>query len=261
MDRFFKDRTYATSTKVKRYFPDRLFGRWWFYFRFLKLIFKYRTIAKKGGYDDATWARSSYEMLQEVERCGGKVHIEGLENLELEKEPVVFVANHMSTAETQLLPGIIEPMKKVTFVVKESLNKGLIWGPIMRAREPIAVSQKNPRQDMASVLEKGKELLENGRSVFLFPQGERSNYFKPEEFNTLGIKLAQRAGVRIIPVALKTDFWGNGRLFRPFGPIRRKNILHFSFGPAREIEGNGKQLHREIIAFIQQKQAEWAVDN
>jgi len=259
MQRFFKENTYQTPKKVHRYFMDKMMlgGRWWFYYRYIKLVLKYRFLALAGKYNDEEWAKSSFEIHQEIEKCGGKIHIDGLENIENEEGPVVFVGNHMSTAETQLLPGIIEPIKNLTFVVKEALVKGNTWGPIMRARNPIVVAQRNAREDMVTVLHKGAELIKKGRSVFLFPQGERTRSFNCDTFNTLGIKLAKKANVKIIPVALKTDYWGNGIISRTFGPIRRRKKIYFSFGKAQSIVGNGKELHKEIISFIHDKLVSW----
>jgi len=49
------------------------------------------------------------------------VSIDGVENILQLKEPCVFVSNHMSTAETFIFPGLLHPIKPVTFVLKRSL--------------------------------------------------------------------------------------------------------------------------------------------
>ena len=53
--------------------------------------------------------------------------------------------------------------------------------------------------------------------------------FKPEEFNSIGVKLAKKAGVPVVPVAIKTDFWGNGRIIKELGPIDNKKTIHIKF--------------------------------
>ena len=104
-------------------------------------------------------------------------------------------------------------------MVKESLLKYPFFGPVLGSREPIVVGRSNPREDLVAVLEGGEARLKQGRSVIVFPQSTRSSVFDPAHFNTIGVKLAKRAGVPVIPVALKTDAWGNGNLqrFRPGG--------------------------------------------
>ena len=91
--------------------------------------------------------------------------------------PAVFVANHMSTAETQLLPGLIQPIRDVTFVVKDALVKGPVFGPIMRAIDGIGVAQKDARQDFETVMREGCDRLSKGMSVVIFPEGTRNRLF------------------------------------------------------------------------------------
>jgi 1-acyl-sn-glycerol-3-phosphate acyltransferase len=52
----------------------------------------------------------------------------------------------MSTLETMIFPGIIVPVMKVKFAVKDSLVEDRLFRPIMRARKQIVVSRKNSRE-------------------------------------------------------------------------------------------------------------------
>ena len=61
------------------------------------------------------------------------------------------------------------------------------------------------------LMSKGVEHLKNGTSVIVFPQKTRAAEFNPEEFNSIGVKLAKRAGVPVQPLALDTSFWGRGK--------------------------------------------------
>jgi len=131
-----------------------------------------------------------------------------MENITKSPEPVLFIGNHMSTLETMILPCLISPLRNVTFVVKESLVKHPLFGDVMRSRDPIIVGRTDPRKDLEAVMNGGMELLSKGISIVIFPQSTRNVIFKPEEFNSLGVKLAKKAGVQVVPIALKTDFWG-----------------------------------------------------
>jgi len=163
----------------------------------------------------------------------------------------------MSTLETMVFPGVIVPLKKSIFVVKKSLLTFPIFGHIMRATKPIAVGRTNPREDLKTVMTEGVEVLKNGTSVIIFQQSHRNPNFDPEVFSSLGVKLAQKAGVKVVPIALKTDFWGNAKLVRDFGPIRRKEKVHFAFGEPMVIEGNGKENNEQIIKFIKEHLNKW----
>jgi 1-acyl-sn-glycerol-3-phosphate acyltransferase len=163
----------------------------------------------------------------------------------------------MSAMESMIFPCLIAPFREVTFVVKESLTTHPLFGPVMRARKPIAVGRANSREDLMLVMKTGKEYLEKGLSIVIFPQGGRRDIFKAEEFNSLGVKLAKSAGMRVIPIALKTDFWGNGNIIRDLGPIRRKRKIKISIGEPLEISGNGRKQNDQIIEFIGQNLKEW----
>ena len=167
--------------------------------------------AAKGLCDDSAWVHASLRVTELIERVGCPVSIEGMENISATRGPCVFVANHMSTLETFMLPGIIRPHRAVTFVMKKSLVTLPFFGAVMRSRDPIVVGRTNPREDLTAVLEGGVERLKKGISIIVFPQSTRTPDFDPQHFNTIGVKLARKAGVPVVPLALKTDAWGTGK--------------------------------------------------
>ncbi|MCU0611312.1 MAG: 1-acyl-sn-glycerol-3-phosphate acyltransferase [Candidatus Eisenbacteria bacterium] len=255
---FFPEDTYDTPEDTPRYVLDRLLGtRWNLYLRYFGVVFRAWYTAVRNRYDDTEWATSSFAIFRQVERCGGRLHLSGIDNLRKTQGPVVIIGNHMSAAETQLLPSIIAPVRPVTFVVKRSLVTHPIFGPVMRSRDPIVVTRKDPRGDMEAVLTRGRELLARGVSVIVFPQATRRIAFVPEQFNSLGIKLARAGGVAVIPAAVKTDAWGNGRILRDFGPFDRTKPLHMAFGPPMPITGTGKSEHQAVIEFIRSRLQAW----
>ena len=119
------------------------------------------------------------------------------------------------------------------------------------------VGRTDPRKDLEAVMNGGVDLLKNGISIVIFPQSTRSVEFNPEEFNSLGVKLARKAGVEVVPIALKTDFWGNGKLIRELGPIDHHKQIHIKFGEPMQITGNGKEENQRIIDFIKSSLQEW----
>ena len=228
-----------------------------FYASMVLTVWSSSRLAKRGAYDGRQWANHSIRILRGLERAGVKLSLTGMDNLRSDGGPAVIVANHMSTLETFVLPGIVHPMKPCTFVVKPSLLDYPVFGHVMRARNPIVVSRDNPRKDLVTVLEEGKRLLVEGTSIILFPQTTRRSDFVPEEFNSLGVKLAKSAGVPVIPCALKTDAWANGTLIKDFGKIDPAKTVHFAFGEPVSIASGGKAEHQQIINFIAQNIAEW----
>ncbi len=225
---------------------------------FLKTVFQSRSLARKQLYGDRQWVGSSHDIFTSVERCGGKIHLYGLDHVRNCREPVLFLSNHMSTLETMILPGILQPLKDITFVVKQELVRHWAFRDVMRSRNPIILSRANPRDDLMIILDQGPRILANRRSIVIFPQGTRKEVFQPAEFNSLGTKLASRTGVAVIPVALKTDFWGFGRFSSYLGPIDRRKHVRIAFGEPISINGNGKEEHQKVVDFIREHLEMWA---
>jgi len=262
MEPLFTGSSYDTPEDKPRLLMDRLFlnSRWYFVGGYINEIVKARSLAVQGRYDREAWVESSYNVFKLIEGCGGRFHLRGLDNLPLDQGPVVFISNHMSTLETFVFPCIIAPLMEVTYVVKDSLVKHPLFGPVMRSRDPIVVGRTNPREDFQTVMTKGQELLNKGTSIIIFPQSTRTVEFIPEEFNSLGIKLARAAGVQVVPVAIKTDFWGNGKYLKDLGPVNRSKPIHMVFGRPFFIQGSGKEEHKQIIDFITGNLRQWGRD-
>lgn len=250
---------YHTPENTPHLLSDRLTfnSRFIFTGRFLQTVFRSRSLARKGLYDTYQWVHSSHKIFTDVELCGGRVHITGMDNIRNSRGPVLLLSNHMSTLETMIFPGIIQPLKDVTFVVKDALVNHWAFKDVMKSRNPIVLSRENPREDFRIVMDQGQERLRNNISIIIFPQSTRRVEFRPSEFNSLGTKLAAKAGVQVIPVAIKTDFWGFGRFSSYLGPIDRAKPVHIAFGKPMNVVGQGREEHQKVIEFIQEHLTAW----
>ncbi len=257
---YFDSYTYHSPDKEHLSFKEKILldSRLYFTLKYASVVLRTRKEAIRKVYDTKAWADSSFEIFRFIENTGGKFHITGMENITKPEGPVLFISNHMSTLETMILPGIIAPHREVTFVVKESLVKHPLFGDVMRSRNPVVVGRTDPRKDFEAVMNGGMDLLNNGSSIIIFPQSTRSLEFKPEEFNSLGVKLAKKAGVEVVPIALKTDFWGNGKMIKELGPLDHNKPIHMRFGEPFRVTGNGKEENQKIIDFIQSSLKEWS---
>ncbi|MDD4817571.1 MAG: lysophospholipid acyltransferase family protein [Victivallaceae bacterium] len=251
---------YDTPENHPRAAVDRLlFGsRLYFYLCNFGVFIRTGICAKHGELDAERQIHYSNMNFDLVENCGGRIHLRGLNNLDrLAGKPAVIIGNHMSLLETAVLHAIVRPRLDFTFVIKESLLDVPFFGNIMRSLHAIPVTRRNPKEDFKQVLALGRERLERGCSVILFPQATRSAEFNPELFNSIGVKLARTAGVPVIPLALKTDFIGNGRFLRDMGPLHRNRAVWFEFGEPLAITGTGKAEQEKIVGFIQTRLNNW----
>lgn len=235
----------------------RAFPSLFYYLPMASIVLRASRMARLGRYGSREWGESSAAIIQALEGVGTRFRIEGTENFASLPGPCVFIGNHMSTLETFVLPALIVRHKPVTFVVKRSLIEYPVFRHVMVSRDPVVVERANPREDFKVVMEEGLRRIGDGISIVVFPQTTRTAEFDPAQFNTIGIKLAKRAGVPVVPVALKTDAWGNGRLVKDFGPIDPSRSVRFAFGPPIAVEGGGQKEHGAVIEFIQGKLGEW----
>jgi 1-acyl-sn-glycerol-3-phosphate acyltransferase len=244
------------GSALGRAFPSTLF-----YPRLYRNIFRSSAIARRGGYDDQAWIDTSSGILRALEGVGFQFDVTGLDHIARLEGPCLIVGNHMSSLETGVLPALIRPLKPVTFVVKQALLDYPVFKHVMRARKPIAVTQTNPRLDLKTMLEQGAERLAEGTSIIVFPQGARRPTFEQERFNTIGVKLAQRSSVPIIPMALLTDAWPLGWPVSDFGRLNPSRTVRFAFGEPMWVEGRGGEANARLIDFIHTHLRAWGAEH
>lgn len=251
MNDYFPNDEYHTPYNVPRAFIDKVFFKasFAYHLRIIRRLIENRMDVTRKRYTDDVWVDHSYDFFADMEKFGAKFHITGIDQLKSD-EPYVIVSNHMSTLETAIFPALIRAKRPVTFVIKESLVKVPLFGPVMRTRDPIVVGRENPREDLVTVLNEGTSHLQRGTSVVIFPQATRMVEFIPEKFNSLGVKLAKKASVKILPVAIKTDYWGIGKLIKEFGKMDRRKPVHVSIGKPIE-SSDVKAAQETVIRFIQ----------
>jgi 1-acyl-sn-glycerol-3-phosphate acyltransferase len=233
----------------------------WFYPQFFGVVFRGARQAKRGRYDGRDWSLSSLGVLRALESAGCRFEISGIDHIAALTTSAVFAGNHMSTLETAVLPVVIEPVREVTFVVKQSLVDYPVFKHIMRTRNPIAVTQTNPRADLKTTLEEGAERLGRGISVVVFPEGSRLPSHDPEKFNSIAVKLAGRAGTPLVPIALLTNAWELGKRIPDLGRIVPQRTIRIAFGAPRMVDGRGVQQQQALLEFIAEHLAKWRAED
>ena len=112
----------------------------------------------------------------------------------------VVAANHASYMDTPVILATLPVQFR--FMAKETLFRIPLLGTHLQRAGHIAVPRDDPREALKVMGEAGKMIRERGISVLIFPEGGRS-LTGLQEFREGAAYIALKAGVRIVPVALK----------------------------------------------------------
>lgn len=136
--------------------------------------------------------------------CGVKYQVIGKENIPHD-ETIVIMANHQSTWETLAFASIFPPL---SWVLKRELLRIPFFGWGLSMIRPIAINRKAGRSAMAQVKIQGKERLNNGTSLVIFPEGTRVAKGKKLPYKKGGAVLAKSAEKNVLPVAHNAgEYW------------------------------------------------------
>lgn len=250
-----KDEYFSPTSRVGWF--SRLFPSVSFHAKFLGIVYAASRLAKRGRYDHSEWQQSSTAIIRALESVGVRLEVTGLDHLRTVAKPCLVIGNHVSTLETVVLPMLLRELTPLTFVVFQRLVEVPVFKHVMISRDPITVRQVSARDDFRAMLAGGRERLERGMSLVIFPEGDRMPSFDRANFNTIGVKLAARASVPMIPMALQTAAWPMGGPFGYLGHVNVEEPARIALGPPIEVTDRGPEAQQDIIEFIEKKLTEW----
>lgn len=173
--------------------------------------------------------------------CGIRYRVQGRERVP--PGPCVVLANHQSEWETIYLQLLKTPI--CTVLKKELLSIPLFgWG--VRLLKPIPLDRSRPTNAMRQVLSHGKQRLDEGLSVLIFPEGTRVPPGQRRRFNKSGVVIACRAGVPVLPVAHNAgERWGRHWVKQP-------GVLNVVVGePVATLDRKPEEVLAEIEQWIE----------
>lgn len=160
------------------------------------------------------WVRWQFFMLKHL--CRLDYRVEGLENIPA--DPAITYWKHQSAWET-LAQLLIFPAQ--SWVLKRELLWLPLIGQAIYALEPIAINRKSGHTAVNRVLEKGRQRLEQGLWVAIFPEGTRMPPGTTRRYGLSGALLAAQTGRPIVPVAHNAgDFWKRNAFLKYPGTVR-----------------------------------------
>lgn len=135
--------------------------------------------------------------------CGLDYEVEGLENIPA--DGFIVMSKHSSTWETLALQLFFRPM---VWVVKHELLFIPFFGWGLKAMNAIAIDRGTGRKAIKQLVAEGRQRMDEGRIVMLFPEGTRVMPGQHKPFKMGGAILAQKTGYSILPVAHNAgEYW------------------------------------------------------
>jgi 1-acyl-sn-glycerol-3-phosphate acyltransferase len=176
---------------------------------------------------------------------GIKTEFRGLENMP--KEPCVILAKHQSAWETVALQDLVPVGHYCVFVLKKELLKLPFFGWSLAAMRMISIDRAAGQKALEQVVEQGRDRLNKGYSVILFPEGTRVAPGEKRRYKPGGAYLATHVGAMVVPVAHNA-----GELWPRQAFLKKPGTVTVSIGPAFSAEGlSESEVNQRVEAWIE----------
>lgn len=135
--------------------------------------------------------------------------------------PFVYICNHQNSFDIFTVSGAVQPA--TVSVGKKSLKWIPFFGQMYWLTGNILIDRKNSSKAMNTITLTAKKIKERKLSVWLFPEGTRSNGRGLLPFKTGAFRTALQAKVPIVPVCasnihgqIELNRWNNGKMIIEF---------------------------------------------
>lgn len=172
---------------------------------------------------------------------GVKLQVNGYENIPKDRA-VLFVGNHTSYYDIIVTYPLMQ--RPTGYIAKKEIKKIPFLSWWMYFVNCIFLDRNDPRKGLKSVLN-AADMIENGISIFLFPEGTRSKNGKLGEFKDGGFKIATKSKCPIIPVGIQ----GTADIFENHFPFIKSSKVTVTFGKPIETE----TLERSDLKLLPEK--------
>lgn len=186
------------------------------------------------------WALTSLWLLRVL--CGIRMEVRGTENIP--DKPSILLCKHQSAWETIALQKVFPPQVWV-------LKRELLWLPFfgwgLAMTSPIAIKRSDGKGAMKQLLKQGKERLEMGFCVVIFPEGTRIPYGQKGKYKVGGALLSHATGVPVVPIAHNAGkLWGRNSF------MKHPGVITMSIGAPIDPAGlKAEEINRRVEEWIE----------
>ena len=134
--------------------------------------------------------------------------------------PAVYVANHQSYGD--VIPFLNVLNHAVGFIGKDSLEKIPVFSEWVLRIRSLFIKRGDARTSLGTINE-GAQLIKEGYSLVIFPEGTRSHCSQMAHFKPGALKLATKAKAVVVPVTIRDTY----KLFEEKGVIQKNKKIDF----------------------------------
>jgi 1-acyl-sn-glycerol-3-phosphate acyltransferase len=165
------------------------------------------------------WARVLLTVLRWT--CRLDYRVEGRENV----PPGAHIAlwKHSSSWETFAMVAVFP---RQVWVLKRELQWIPFVGWGIRQMHAIAIDRKSGHSAVGQVVEQGRQRLDEGDWIMIFPEGTRMPPGETRRYGVSGALLARATGALLVPVAHDAGFYWQRR-----GLLKKPGTITVSIGP------------------------------
>lgn len=175
--------------------------------------------------------------------CGVKRTVIGRENVP-NKEAVLYISNHRSYFDIPVAYTSVPTL--TSFMAKKEIAKVPFLSYWMRFLQCLFLDREDIKQGLKTIL-KGIDLVKAGYSVFIAPEGTRSQGEDMLPFKEGSFKIAEKTGCAIIPVAIcNTD-----EVFEKHVPWVRSAHVVIEYGKPIYPKDLAKEQQKFLGTYVQ----------
>jgi 1-acyl-sn-glycerol-3-phosphate acyltransferase len=131
------------------------------------------------------------------------------------KGPVLVISNHQSMVDPVVMG--MASRRYLSYLARSSLFNNRFFGAIIRTYGAVPIDRDFGKEGLQKVL----ELLEAGKAVLIFPEGERTHNGELQPFKAGISLLIKRVKAPIVPLAIAGAFnaWPRGKKLPRLAPL------------------------------------------